>query len=235
VALSTLILAPTTAMGLDKYSGNISLEPGSLLKARSLGAANWSVKPERATGLPMVNPTDITGIGKHVIPVNIEAFLAATTNGPGSSQVETTTNKVNFKTLDFDASTAETAWLKFIPPSSADESRGFTFEYDWRYGTTGTGTGIAMSLSILALSDGDTEDTAPGTAVTLTDAKLGSGVHHMSAESATVTPSGSWAAGDELMIKLARVPTDAADLLTADAQIKAVRLFMYTDAATDTA
>jgi hypothetical protein len=197
-----------------------------LLRLRSLGAGNWLMAVDRKTGQ--------TTIGKHMIPFLAAAFTPATTNGPAPGQTETTTNKVNFKTLDFDATTAESAWVAFPAPTSSDESRGILFEYDWTYGVTATGSGVAFSLALLARSDGEDMDTAMGTAVTVTDSKVAAGVKHTSAQSTTVTPSGTWAAGDMLFAKIARVPSDAADLVTADAQLMAVRMFLITNEAVDT-
>lgn len=220
--LGTPLLVNSSGLAIQG-GANYQAAAGDLLRARSLGAGSWIVEPP----VPSV-------VGKHLIPFNAEGIRASTTNGPASGTTETTTNKVNFATLDFDATTAESGWIKFPAPTSADESRGLTFEYDWTYAATATGAGVSFSLAVLASSDGDTLDTAPGTAVTVTDSKLGSGIKHTSAESTTVTPSGSWAAGDMLFAKIARVPSDAADLVTADAQLMAVRLFMYINQATDT-
>lgn len=231
--LSTPLLLNSSALAIQG-AANYTASPGDLLRARSLGAANWVVKPERASGLPIVAPTVATGVGKHLIPFNAESLVPATTNGPSRTQTETGTNKVNVLTLDFDSSTAESAWLKFAAPTSADESKGLLYEYDWTYAATATGAGVAFSLAALAVSDNDAMDQAVGTAVTVTDSKLGAGVKHTSAQSTTVTPAGTWSAGDMLLAKIARVPSDAADLVTADAQLLAVRIFMITDDVVDT-
>lgn len=231
IAGSTLVLAPTTALGLHRYAENISLEPGALVKARSLGAGNWAVFPERTTGIPVVNPT----VGKHMIPVLSEAMTPATTNGPLPEQIETTTNKVNALVLSFSGSTSQSAWIKVPAWTSVQESRGMTAEVDWTHSATATGTGVAFSIAALAVSDNDDLDQAVGTAVTITDTKLGSGKKATTAESATVTPAGSWAAGDTLFVRIARLPSAAADDMTADAQVLGARIFLYFDQTTDTA
>lgn len=215
-----------STVGVTPDGANYQAAADDLLRLRSLGAGSWhmTVSP-KAAGYP---------IGKHMIPVLAEAMVPATTNGPLLEQTETSTNKVNLLALSFDGSTAESAWIKIPAWTSAQESRGITMEVDWMHSATATGSGVAFSLAVLAVSDGDGLDAAVGTAVTVTDSKLGTGVKHTTAESATVTPSGSWAAGDMLFCKLARVPSDAADLVTADAQVISARLFMYFDAATDT-
>lgn len=53
VAATTIILSPTTALGLSQYSEALVLPPNSLVKARSLGAGNWVTNPERGDGLPL--------------------------------------------------------------------------------------------------------------------------------------------------------------------------------------
>lgn len=219
---------------LITYNATSMITPGSadfqaaaddMLHLRSLGAGNWFMTVQRKAG---------SSVGKHLIPFLAASFTPATTNGPAPGQTETTTNKINFKTLDYDATTAESAWVAFPAPTSSDESRGLLFEYDWTYAATATGAGVAFSLAVLAASDGDALDAAAGTAITVTDGKQGSGLKHTSAQSTTVTPSGSWAAGDMLFAKIARVPSDAADLVTADAQLMAVRVFLITNEAVDT-
>jgi hypothetical protein len=214
--------AIVTPDGLDYQAA-----PDDLLRLRSLGAGNWFMAVDRKTGQ--------TSMGKHLIPFGAGSMVAATTNGPSRGQVETTTHKINYLTWDFDGTTSESAWINFQAPTSADESRGFTFEADWGHSLTATGAGVAFTLSMLAVSDGDAIDTAMGTAVTVTDSKLGTDKKHTTAESATVTPAGTWAAGDWIFAKFSRLPSDAADLMTVDAQVMGVRMFLYTNAATDVA
>jgi hypothetical protein len=54
LAASALNIGNTTALGLDQFSAGLSIPTDSLVKARSLGAGNWSTHIERGDGLPLV-------------------------------------------------------------------------------------------------------------------------------------------------------------------------------------
>lgn len=211
---------------------NYTAVTGDTLSMRSLGGGVWRMRPEPVSGLPVVNPP--TNIGKHLLPVSAAGITPATTSGAKSNLTETTNNKVNYNSVDFDGSAQEFGLFQIAMPSSWDEGV-ITYEVDWTYNATATGTGVSFALQGLALSDNDAIDTAYGTGVTVTDTLLGSGQKHTTAESATVTVGGSPAPGDMVLFRLARNPSDAADTMTSDAQVLGVRVFINTDALTDTA
>lgn len=171
-------------------------------------------------------------IGKQTIWVPASAMLAATTNGPASAQVESTTNKVNIAVLDFDATTAEQAWFSVAFPKGWNEGT-VSFQVFWFSTATDT-DGMATSLAGVAFSDNETLDTAVGTPVVVTDdAQSASTELYVSAESSAVTIAGSPAEGDLCMFRVQRVVSDGNDDMAEDMRLVGIKLFYTTNAAND--
>lgn len=170
--------------------------------------------------------------GKQTIWIPASAMTPATTNGPAAGQVETSSNKVDFSVLDFDATTAEQAWFNIAMPKSWDEST-VTFQAWWTTSATDT-DGIAVSLAGVSLSDNDALDTAVGTPVVVTDdAQSGALELLVTAESSAVTIAGSPAAGDLCLFRVQRVVSDGNDDMTEDMRLIGIKLFYTTDAGND--
>lgn len=141
--------------------------------------------------------------------------------------VESTTNKVMTGYLAFDAATQEHAQFSFRAPNALDESAGFTARFIWKEAASATAHDCVWQIEMQAQGDGDTIDSAWGTAVTVTDTGAAD-KRYISAETATITPGGTWAAGDEIIVRVSRKAADAADTLDVDAQlIEVVLLATY--------
>lgn len=168
--------------------------------------------------------------GKHMIPIVAGAMQSATTNGAASGTVETTTNKVLYRTLDFDASTQEFAGFVIPMPKSWNEST-VTFRARW---TAASSSGnVIWALQAVSVSDDDALDTAYGTEQTVTDTLLATGDLHITSESSAITIAGTPAEGDLVMFRIKRNAADVGDTLAADARLLAVDLFITTNAGTD--
>lgn len=182
-----------------------------------------------------ITPQDIIDdllVGLQTVVIPASAMITATTNGPASAQLESTTNKVNYSVLDFDAATVE--YVHFAIPFPKGWNEGtITFRVFWR--STGSGTNaVVWQLQGVALSDGDSTDTAYGTAVTVTDAGQSSTTKMLvSTVSSAVTIAGTPAEGDMVMFRFARLATDGGDTLTTDAELIAVQLFYTVNALKD--
>ena len=126
-----------------------------------------------------------------------------TTNGCAAlTQSETSTNRVNFEHLDFNATTQEYAYIKFPAPKSADETAGFILRnLKWSH-TVASAFGVVWQFEMLALGNGDALDTAWGTAVTVTDTGGATDTLYSAPESAVVTPGGTWAEGDTVWLRV---------------------------------
>lgn len=169
--------------------------------------------------------------GLVTLPVLAAAMTPATTNGAASATLESTTNKVTYKVLDFDQTTEEFAHFAVPFPKSWNRST-ITFEVLWT-ASAGSG-GVVWALEAIALSDDDAIDTAYGTAVQVSDTLIATGDVHKTAVSSALTVGGSPAVGDLVFFRIKRVPADGSDTLTGDARLIGIRLFFTQNAADDT-
>lgn len=174
----------------------------------------------------------LSSVGKHTIVIPASSMLAATTSGPAAASLEATTNKQNYKVLDFDASADEFAHFQIPMPKGWNEST-VTFRVFWS--TTATDTdGVAWALEGVSFADGDTIDTAWGTAVVVTDAAQSTaGEVYVTAESSAVTIAGTPGESELCFFRLSRDVSDAADTMAEDARLIAIQLFFNINAPTD--
>lgn len=169
--------------------------------------------------------------GRCTLPIMAAAMTPSSTNGAALGSTETTTNKQNFKTLDFDQTTQEFACFQVPMPKSWNLGT-ITFEPIWT-AAAGTG-GVVWELEAVAISDDDVLDAAFGTAQSSTDTLIATTDLHRGPESAAITVAGTPAAGDTVFFRIKRAPANASDTLTADAKLIGIRIF-YTDNAADDA
>ena len=136
---------------------------------------------------------------------------------------ESATYKVMTGYLAFDKDTQEHAQFSFRAPNALDESAGFTARFIWKEASSATAHNCVWQIEMQAQGDADTIDSAWGTAVTVTDTGAAS-KRYISAETAAITPGGTWAAGDEIIVRVSRKATDGADTLDVDAHLLEVVL-----------
>jgi hypothetical protein len=170
--------------------------------------------------------------GKSTIWVPAGSMVARTTNGAASGTVETTTNKVMIKTLDFDASTAEFAQFSVQMPKGWNEGT-VTFVPVWSHPSTATNFGVAWTLAGFAFSDDDALDQAFGTAITVTDTGGTTNDLYRGAESSAVTIGGTPAESDLVIFQVGRDPANGSDTMAVDARLHGVAVFITYDTATD--
>jgi len=180
--------------------------------------------------------TDVSWTGVHkqglqTVWVPAAAMISRTTNGPSSGTVETATNKVMRKTLDFDTSTQEFAQFVIRFPKNWNLST-VTFAPYWT-AASGSG-GVVFGLAGIALSDDDASDTAYGTAQTSTDTLITAADIHVGPTSSAITIAGTPAAGDWVSFQVNRTVSDGSDTLGVDACLLGIVLFFTTNAADDT-
>jgi hypothetical protein len=150
------------------------------------------------------------------------AFSPTTTAGCASAAtVETTTNKVNYKVLDFDKATEEHAFTNFCMPNNWDGGT-ILVKFEW---TSTAATGDVMwGIEGRAFANDDAADQALGTAVTVTDTITAANDFDFSAETTAVTLAGTPAGGQSVYLQVFRKAADAADTLDADARLKSVSI-----------
>lgn len=169
-------------------------------------------------------------IGKHMVPVTAAALKSTTTAGAANGSIETSTNKVNFATWDFDSTSTEYVYFSLPMPSSWNEG---TVSYR-AIGATSSLTGNAvMVLQGVSISSGDSMDAAYGTGQTSTLSLSATTTLQRGGESSAITIAGTPQASDTVSFRLYRDAQNAADTLQGDARIVGVELFLTTDAGTD--
>ena len=171
------------------------------------------------------------GQGKQTIFVPASAMISRTTNGAASGTVESATNKVMSKTMDFDATTQEFAQFSVWFPKSWNLGT-VTFQPVFSQLTTAAG-GVVFGLAGVALSDADDIDAAFGTAQTSTKTAGTLGKYYIGPESSAITIADTPAAGDVVVFQINRTVADGSDTLAQDARLHGIRLFFTTNAATD--
>jgi hypothetical protein len=159
-------------------------------------------------------------------------MTARTSNGAASGTVETTTNKVMIRTLDFDAAAAEYAQFQIQMPKGWNEST-VTALFVWSHAATATNFGVVWGVQGVALSDDDAIDVAFGTAQTVTDTGGTTNDLYRSNETAAVTTAGTPAENDVVVFQVYRDATNGSDTLAIDARLHGVALFYTTNANTD--
>lgn len=152
------------------------------------------------------------------------SMKAQNTNGPAPlSWEESSTYKVMQGFLAFDASTQEYAQFSFRAPTALDETAGFAARFVWKEAAGATSHDCLWQVEMQAQGDGDTIDSAWGTAVTVLDTGT-SGTRRITDVTTTITPGGSWAAGDEIVVRVSRKAADGTDTLNVDAHLLEVVL-----------
>lgn len=152
-------------------------------------------------------------------PGGLKPTLTAGCGGPSAR--ETTTNKNNYYTVDFDDTTEENAWTEVEMPDNYDGG-SFYARARWESAAGTVGQTIALGIKMAAYVDGDANDSAWGTEVNLTDTLAAVNKYQETAESTAITPSGTPIGGCKIAINLARKV--AADNLTGDLRLRGVVL-----------
>jgi hypothetical protein len=172
------------------------------------------------------------GIGKQTVWIPAGSMTARTTSGAVSGTVETTTNKVMIRTLDFDAAAAEYAQFHVQMPKGWNEGT-VSAVFVWSHAATATNFGVVWGIQAVALSDDDALDAAFGAAQTVTDTGGTTNDLYRSTESAAVTIGGTPAENDVVVFQVYRDATSGSDTLAIDARLHGVVLFYTTNANTD--
>ena len=187
---------------------------------------------EKSTFAELVTLLNASFAGKETIWVPAAAMLPATTLGAAEAQLETTTNKLNYKVLDFDATADEFACFDVAFPKSWNEGT-VTFQAFWESAGAVT-TGIAVAVQGVFVSDNVTTDTAYGTAVVVTDDAQGAAAElYVTAESSAVTISGTPAVDGVVNFRVFRDVSDGNDDMTQDMRLRGIKVFFTTDVGND--
>lgn len=153
-----------------------------------------------------------------VIPAG--SMSPTTTAGCASvATVEAGTNDVDYKVLDFDTTTVESAFTLFQMPNNWDGGT-ITFKPVWT-AASGSGT-VCFGLKGRAYADDDAIDQAYGTEQTSTDTLITAGDVHIGPESSAITLAGTPAGGQLVQLKITR--QTGSDTLGVDARLIGIRI-----------
>lgn len=168
--------------------------------------------------------------GRNTIWVPAGAMISRSSTGAAPGTSESSTNKVMTKTLDYDRDTIE--YGQFLVAAPTDWNQGALRSIFYWTSTNATGA-VEWLMQGLALRDGDTIDTAYGTAVGVTDTSTAANAVLVSTETSDVTLGGTVGAGALWSIQIYRNATGAGDTSLVDAKLVGVKLIYTTNAAND--
>ena len=186
----------------------------------------------KGTGVLKSASSAVKIAGLETIWVPASAMYETTTNGASPDQIETTALRPDMKVMDFADSADDHAQFSVAFPKSWNEGT-VTYQCFWTPSTTNTGDCI-FGLQGVAIGDGDTIDVAYGTAVTVTDAGIGTVEdQQVSAVSSALTIAGSPAVDQQTYFQIFRDANAGGDTYTGVARLLGIKIFYTTDAAND--
>lgn len=171
-------------------------------------------------------------LGQQTLWIPANAMYARQTNGAEYVESELSTNKINIKGWNFDASTTEYVQFPVQMPKSWDEGPLYC-QFLWKHGTTTTNFDVRWGIQAVAIGDADNLDAAFGTAVEVNDTGGTADYLYRSAETAAMTVAGSPAAEELVIFQSYREASDGADTLAIDATLIGIRVHYTIDAGND--
>ncbi|MEN6644291.1 MAG: hypothetical protein ABFE08_17770 [Armatimonadia bacterium] len=218
-----------TTLGLGTASNPqfASIELGNASDTTLTRASGGTVAVE---GVNLAKITDVTG--QQTIWVPAGAMTSRTTNGAASGSIETTTNKVMLRTLDFDTAVEEYAQFAVQMPKSWDAGT-LICQFIWSHAATTTNFGVVWGIQAMSLGDGGAADTAFGTPIYVSDTGGTTNNIYITAETTAVTVGSTPTAENLVVFQVSRSPTSGSDTLAADARLHGVKVHYTTNAAKD--
>jgi hypothetical protein len=211
--------------------GNAILTVAGEISVTTLDIGGTNVT-STATELNQLDGVVAKTAGKETIWIPASAMYPTTTAGAEAEQIETTAGRPDLKALNFDGGTQEHAQFTVAFPKSWNEGT-ITYQVYWSPNGTNTGDCI-FELQGVACGDNDTIDVAFGTAVTVTDAGIGTTEdQQVSPVSGAVTIAGSPAVDQLCHFQFYRDADDGADTFSSEARVLGIKIFFTTDAAND--
>jgi len=230
--------------GLRVYNGSAWVAAAFDTSGALVAANNLSDVASAATALTNLGVTSTAAelnqldgkvaktAGLETIWVPAAAMYPSTTNPCSDlTQVETTALRPDMKVLDFAAAADDFAQFAIAFPKSWNEGV-IKFQVFWTPSTTNTGDCI-WGLQGVSVADGATIDVAFGTAVTVTDAGIGTVEdQQVSAVSGDVTLTNA-AVDTQSYFQIFRDANAGGDTFTGVSRLLGIKLFFTTDAAND--
>ena len=227
-----LLLLTATGSAVNEFTlANASTGNGPTLSATGETNVGININP-KGTGVLKSGSGAVKIAGKETMWIPSSAMYATTTNPAEAAQVETTALRPDMKVFDFAAAADDFVQFSVAFPKSWNEGT-VTFQTFWTPSTTNTGNCL-WGLQGVAVGDGDTIDVAFGTAVTVTDAGIGTVEdQQVTSESGAVTIAGSPAVDQQTYFQFFRDANAGGDTFTGVARLLGIKIFFTTDAAND--
>jgi hypothetical protein len=157
------------------------------------------------TGVDRIDFGTIALDDPQLVNTKLTIFISASAGLPvldspcsDPTQRETTTNKIQVMECLFDGSTNESWQVNWKTPENYTGG-DITVRVVWG-AASGSGT-TEWDISAGSIADGDSWDVALSSAVTVTDTLLDVGDYQLTPESGAITPTGSPAGGDHMIIQ----------------------------------
>jgi len=176
--------------------------------------------------------TAAQALGQHAIWVPAVAMYGRLTSGAAANAVETGTNRVVLRTLDFDTATQEFAQFAIQLPKSWDRG-ALVCQFVWSHGAASGSFGVVWQMQAVALGDNEGADQAFGTPVTVADTGGAANTVYITAETGGMTVGSSPGEEHWVVFQAARAPANASDNLAVDARLHGVKIHYTTNALTD--
>jgi hypothetical protein len=152
------------------------------------------------------------------IQINGASFHPSATNGASYASFETSTNKNNFRVMDFEDS-GYALFAEFLLELPADYDGGpVTAHFNWTCANASTNS-VVWGIQGVAYADSDALDAAFGSAQLATDANNANGDLNKSDETSAITIAGTPAAGKTVLLRVYRDSAHASDNLAATARL----------------
>jgi len=227
-----LMLLTATGSAVNEFTlANAASGNGPTLSATGETNVGININP-KGTGVLKSGTAAVKIAGKETMWVPSSAMYATTTNPAEAAQVETTALRPDMKVFDFAAAADDFVQFSVAFPKSWNEGT-VTFQAFWTPSTTDTGNCL-WALQGVAVGDGDTIDVAYGTAVSVTDAGIGTVEdQQVTAESGDVTIAGSPAVDQQTYFQFFRDANAGGDTFTGVGRLLGIKIFFTTDAAND--
>jgi len=213
----------------DKALANGTTEANKVLTADGNKDVT-AIRNLTATGT--VTAPGLKQAGLETIWVPAAAMYPSTTNPCSDlTQVETTALRPDIKVLDFAADADDFAQFSISFPKSWNEG-AITFQVFWTPSTTNTGDCI-WGLQGVSVADGATIDVAFGTAVTVTDAGIGTVEDQQVSPASSAVTITNAAVDTQTYFQIFRDADATGDTFTGVSRLLGIKLFFTTDAAND--
>ncbi len=249
----------TTSATIARGSTTITTQPGLAFSVGQEVAIAYTPTPtikmtgtvtayNPSTGSLTVNITNVNGNGTYTdwtvslstpaayglqtLWVPAGAMVPRSTSGAAPGNVETITNKLMIKTLDFDTAAAEYAQFSVRMPKAWDKSP-VTASFLWSHAATVTNFGVEFAIQAVAISDDDALDVAFGAAQVIADTGGTTNDLYVSGNTPAITIGGIPTDGDLVFFQAYRNVSSGSDTMAIDARLHGITIFYTLNGVSD--